>query len=88
MQRKVIQQGPSTLMVSLPSKWVKENNIKKGEELTVDWTNNQLTICPGSSSIEKKITLVFKSKEDYQKFVLDQESYGNKLELIKHQLLD
>ena len=39
MQRKVIQQGPSTLMVSLPSKWVKENNIKKGEELTSNYNN-------------------------------------------------
>ena len=33
MQRKVNQIGPSTLMVSLPSKWVKRYNVKKGDSL-------------------------------------------------------
>ncbi len=33
MKRKVVQQGPSTLMVSLPSKWVKELNICRGDEI-------------------------------------------------------
>ncbi len=35
MKRKVAQIGPSTLMVSLPNKWVVENNVKKGDELEV-----------------------------------------------------
>ena len=30
----------------------------------------------------------FKSPQDYKQFVLDQENYGKKLEMIKHQLLD
>lgn len=30
----------------------------------------------------------FKSKEDYIQFVQDQEDYGKKLEMIKHELLD
>lgn len=35
MKRKVIKQGPSTLMVSLPSKWVKNKNIKRGDEINL-----------------------------------------------------
>jgi phosphate uptake regulator len=35
MKRKVVQQGPVTLMVSLPSKWVKENGIAKGDDIEV-----------------------------------------------------
>lgn len=35
MRRKVSQVGPSTLMVSLPSKWVKAHHIRKGDELTI-----------------------------------------------------
>jgi phosphate uptake regulator len=35
MKRKVILHGPSTLTVSLPSKWVKANNVKKGDLLNV-----------------------------------------------------
>lgn len=43
----------------------------------------------GSEIYAKDIILdQFKSPEDYQKFVLDQEDYGRALELIKHQLLD
>lgn len=38
---------------------------------------------------EKDIILgQFKSKEEYRDFILDQESYGKELELIKHQLID
>lgn len=37
----------------------------------------------------KKIILdQFKSPKDYQKFVMDQESYGREIEIIKHKLLD
>lgn len=44
MRRKVIQQGPSTLMVSLPMQWVKQNKIRKGQEIDVDITSNELLI--------------------------------------------
>ena len=38
---------------------------------------------------DKKIILEqFRSKPEYKQFVLDQEDYGKKLEIIKHQLLD
>ena len=37
MKRKVVQQGPSTLMVSLPAIWVREQAINKGDELNVAW---------------------------------------------------
>ncbi len=35
MKRKVVKQGPATMMVSLPSKWIKENKIAAGDELAV-----------------------------------------------------
>ena len=44
MQRKVNQIGPSTLMVSLPSKWVKKYNVKKGDSLEVEEKDDQLAI--------------------------------------------
>jgi len=44
MKRKVSLIGPSTLMVSLPSKWVKENSIKKGDELEILEENKNLKI--------------------------------------------
>ena len=44
MGRKVALIGPSTLMVSLPSRWVKEHQIKKGDELEVVEKEQSLVI--------------------------------------------
>ena len=58
MKRKVAQIGPSTLMVSLPSQWVKANNIKKGEELDVNLSRKEICFSLGNKKEEEKeITL-------------------------------
>lgn len=46
IKRKVVQHGPSTLIVSLPSTWAKKNNIKKGDELDVKENGNEIIINP------------------------------------------
>ena len=52
MKRNVVQQGTTTLMVSLPIKWVKKYNIKKGEELEVSENGRKLIIST-ESQIER-----------------------------------
>ena len=49
MKRKLVRQGSSTLMISLPSKWVKSNNLDKGSEIDIDEKENVLEI-----SVERK----------------------------------
>jgi phosphate uptake regulator len=44
MKRKVILHGPSSLTISLPSKWVKENDIGKGDELDINLLGNSLRV--------------------------------------------
>ncbi len=44
MKRKVVQQGPATLMISLPSKWVKENAINRGDEIDVTEERGRLVL--------------------------------------------
>ena len=44
MKRKVVLHGPSTLIVSLPSKWAKKYGIKRGDELDVEENNDKLLI--------------------------------------------
>ncbi len=44
MRRKVSLIGPATLSVSLPSKWAKANNVKKGDEVEVTEEGNRLEI--------------------------------------------
>ena len=52
MKRKVVQQGPATLMISLPSKWVKENSITKGDELDVTEERGRLVLTLDSAKTE------------------------------------
>ncbi len=44
MKRKVVKLGPATLVISLPSKWTKKNNVGAGEELDVEEQGSELLI--------------------------------------------
>ena len=44
MKRKVIKQGPTTLMISLPSVWIKKFSIKKGDSLEIEEVDRHLKI--------------------------------------------
>jgi len=61
MKRKVNQVGPATLMVSLPAKWVKEHNIKKGDEINVIEKGD--TLCIGGEGIPQKLKTTIDLKQ-------------------------
>ena len=64
MRRKVLKIGPASLVVSIPSKWERKNNIKKGDELEVDELDKELRLSLERKKEEKKIvTLSLKSSE-------------------------
>ncbi len=44
MKRKVFRVGPATHVVSLPSKWMRENGVKRGDELSVEDNGKSLII--------------------------------------------
>jgi len=44
MQRKVIQHGPATYIVSLPKTWVRKYDIQKGDDLNIFAQDNTLVI--------------------------------------------
>jgi phosphate uptake regulator len=44
MKRSIVRHGPSTLTMSLPAKWVKENNLKEGANLDVEEKGSQLVV--------------------------------------------
>jgi phosphate uptake regulator len=46
--------GPSTLTISLPSKWAKASNIKKGDELNVDEEGDFLRVYSGHERLLSK----------------------------------
>jgi phosphate uptake regulator len=44
MKRKIIKQGAGTMTVSLPTKWVKKNNLKQGSEVEIEEKDNNVVI--------------------------------------------
>lgn len=57
MKRSVIQLAGKTHVISLPSKWVKKYNIKKGDELEINEENESLRVCCNNEEKEKKISI-------------------------------
>ena len=57
MKRKAIQLANQTLVISLPSKWVKQQGIKKGDEIEVTEEENRLIIGEPKKQEHKKIEI-------------------------------
>ena len=57
MKRKVCKVGPCTLMVSLPSKWVRNMGIKQGDEMDVEEKDSGLFLSKDIVQKEKIITI-------------------------------
>ncbi|MGE0793047.1 MAG: AbrB/MazE/SpoVT family DNA-binding domain-containing protein [Candidatus Woesearchaeota archaeon] len=66
--RKIIQFGGNSFVISLPKKWVENNNLSKGDAVYIDTENDELIIKSGlkqekSKKIEIEIKLDSKTKE-------------------------
>ncbi|MFT7616001.1 MAG: phosphate uptake regulator [Candidatus Woesearchaeota archaeon] len=57
MIRKLIQLSPSTSVVSMPAKWLKKQNLKKGDEVTLTQTDNSVIISTTHTKAFSKVTL-------------------------------
>lgn len=57
MGRKLIQHGKSSLTLSLPRKWIKEKNLKKGCEVEVEESNGKLIVSTQKHQDHKKIDI-------------------------------
>lgn len=64
MRRKVVQQGPSTLMISLPSKWVKKTGINKGDEVDVEIKDGNLLISTDAFNANKEIDITLHEESE------------------------
>lgn len=62
MKRKVVQQGASTLMVSLPSKWARNFNLIKGDEVEIEEFNDKLVLTVKPLKANRETILSFTSE--------------------------
>ncbi|MFH1770734.1 MAG: phosphate uptake regulator PhoU [archaeon] len=63
MKRRAIQLAGKTIVLSLPSKWVKQNNIQKGDELDVELEEKSLTVSTEKAKESKKV--IIDAEEDF-----------------------
>lgn len=64
MKRNIVKHGPSTLTISLPAKWVKENNLHSKSSLDVEEKGSQLII--NSKKEDEFIKLSVDIKNNYR----------------------
>jgi len=57
MKRKLVRQGAATMMISLPSKWIKENKLDKGDEVDVENIGNKLEISLDLNEKRKEVEI-------------------------------
>ncbi len=62
--RSLVQHGPATLMVSLPAKWLKKNNLGKGDEINVEEKGEELVLKSKNKKIKKQVEIKLTSKEE------------------------
>ena len=64
MNRKLVRQGTSTLMISLPAAWIKHFHLTKGCEVDVNWYGNDLSISAKGIKEKKEYHLKLESNLD------------------------
>jgi phosphate uptake regulator len=58
MERQLVQHGKSTVMVSLPKKWIDQQKLGKGDSITIIPVENKIVITPAKRNLkEKEITI-------------------------------
>ena len=67
MKRKLVKQGAATMMVSLPSKWIKKNNLTKGDEITLEEIEKKLIISNEKETNQKNKEITFKINDENKK---------------------
>lgn len=63
MKRKLVKHGESTMMVSLPAKWLRANNLGKGDELEVEERGKEILI-NSEAAAKKKREIIIEIKEE------------------------
>lgn len=57
MKRKLVKQGLQALTLTLPSSWIKKNNLEQGDEIDLIETDNALVVATEHKQLLKEITV-------------------------------
>lgn len=71
MRRKLVKQGVATMMVSLPSTWVKEQRLKKGDEVEISEADGGLMISSKKGELALKKEVYIPTPNEYKNRLID-----------------
>jgi len=78
-QKSVVLHGTSTLIISLPVKWTKKNNVHKGDKISVTENENMLYVCANGNTEKEVRKLIIRENfmrqygKQFQKYLSDLE---------------
>ncbi len=64
MKRKLVKHGEATLMVSIPSKWIKQKHLGKGDEVDIVESDGDLIVSTDKKLKKKEKEIVFSSETE------------------------
>ncbi|MEK6800911.1 MAG: hypothetical protein AABY05_03185 [Nanoarchaeota archaeon] len=64
MKRKLVKHGEATLMVSVPSKWIKQKNLGKGDEVDIIESDGNLVVSTERKYKKKEKEITFSSETE------------------------
>ncbi len=57
MKRKLVQHGQTSIVTSLPIDWIRENNLKPGDQVEIQKADHNLIISPEEEKVVKTYTI-------------------------------
>ena len=74
--RKIVQHGSSSLTVSLPHKWTKEHNLKKGDEINVETKGRSVIIRLDKEKSQLELKRSYKKQPFMKRHLLQAYHHG------------
>jgi len=82
MERKLVQQGQSTLMISLPRSWIVEQGLKRGSEVSISQEAGAVVIRAKGSARVREISLTLVGEDESLVRTLITNAYRTGIEKI------
>jgi phosphate uptake regulator len=78
MRRKLVKQGRNALTVTLPAKWIQQNNLSSGDEVEINEEGNELCVATEAKKAELKKTIICEdlSREFIQRIITNSYKVG------------
>ena len=64
MERKLVEQGKKTLMVSIPAKWAKSHKLTKGSTVSLEATSDRIILLPKVEHSKKELKIKLNTQSE------------------------